>query len=220
MEFTLLWAALTAVAGLWLGNRLLRKSLPESTFDSLLASAVAGLAVGRVVAVISQGINPLTNLSDLLIVRGGVSTIAAPVAAIGTLYLMTGRKLPVLDAAAPVALLGLAGWHMGCVWRGACLGTASQLPWAWAEPASTITRHPVEIYTGVALVIGAWIVHRLPRDPGLRTGIALALASAIRLATEPVRLSIGGGPYLLYAAGTVIGVAVALSALLIKRAST
>ncbi|REK35055.1 MAG: hypothetical protein DWQ20_06450, partial [Actinobacteria bacterium] len=82
MEFTLLWAALTAVAAAWLGTRVWRASLPDSPTERIVSSAAAGLLVGRIAEMIGQGINPITNLSDLLIIRGGVSVPAASVAAI------------------------------------------------------------------------------------------------------------------------------------------
>lgn len=209
MEFTLLWAALTGVAGLWLGVRSWAGDDSDSLFDSLLLAAGVGLLGGRVTAMVAQGLNPVTNFGDLIIVRGGVSTVAATVFAIGTLYLTNGRRISVLDMAAPAALLGLAGWHLGCLWRGACLGTASNLPWAWSEAGSAITRHPVEIYATIGMAVGALLVSRLPMHPGTRAGAALALASAVRLGTEPFRLSITGGPVEWYAVGVVFGLAVA-----------
>lgn len=210
MEFTLLWAALTGVAGLWIGVRFWAGDNSDSLFDNLLLAAGVGLLGGRVTAMAAQGLNPLTNIGDLIIVRGGVSTVAATVFAIGTLYLSSGRKVNVLDRAAPAALLGLAGWHLGCLWRGACLGTASNLPWTWSEAASDITRHPVEIYAAIGIALGALLVSRLQMHPGIRAGTALAVASAVRLGTEPFRLSITGGPVEWYAAGIVLGLAVAV----------
>lgn len=209
MEFTLLWAALTGGAGLWLGVRFWAGDDSDSLFDNLLLAAVVGLLGGRVTAMTAQGLNPVTNIGDLIIVRGGVSTVAATVFSIGAFYLSTGRKISVLDTVAPVALLGLAGWHLGCLWRSACLGTASNLPWAWSESGSDITRHPVEIYAAIAMALGATLVSRLPRHPGMRTGTALGLAAAVRLGTEPFRLSISGGPVEWYVAGIVFGLAVA-----------
>lgn len=209
MEFTLLWAALTGVAGLWLGVRFWARDDSDSLFDDLLLAAGVGLLGGRITAMVAQGLNPVTNIGDLIIVRGGVSTVAATVFAIGAFYLSIGRRIKVLDRAAPPALLGLAGWHLGCLWRGACLGTASNLPWAWSEAGSHITRHPVEVYAAIGIAVGALLVSRLPRHTGVRAGTALAVSAAVRLATEPLRLSITGGPVEWYAVGIVLGLAVA-----------
>jgi prolipoprotein diacylglyceryltransferase len=217
MEFTLLWAALTGVAGLWLGVRFWAGD-SDALFDNLLLSAGVGLLGGRVTAMMAQGLNPLSNIGDLIIVRGGVSTVAATLFAVGTLSLSTGRRVSVLDRGAPAVLLGLAGWHLGCLWRSACLGTASNLPWAWSEAGSAITRHPVEIYAVIGFVLGALLVSRLPMLTGVRTGMALAISAAVRLGTEPFRLSITGGPVEWYAAGALLGLAIsAISAVRQRR---
>ena len=208
MEFTLLWAALTGVTGLWIGVRLWAGDESDSVFDDLLLAAGVGLLGGRVTAMLAQGLNPVANIGDLLIVRGGVSTAAAAVFAVGALFLTTGRQIRILDGAASAALLGLAGWHLGCLWRGACLGTASSLPWAWSEAGSSITRHPVEVYAAVGMLGAAILVSRLPEHVAFRSGAALALAAGIRLASEPFRLSVIGGPVGWYAAGIGVGVAV------------
>lgn len=209
MEFTLLWAALTAVTGIYLGVRFWGRDLAESGLDKLIGAAIAGLIGGRIVAMLIQGTNPVTNLGDFLIVRGGVHTGAATITALVTLYLSTERKPTSLDTLAPAALLGLAGWHLGCVWRGACLGTASNLAWAWAEPGSSISRHPVELYAALGLGLAAWLVSRLGSRLWFRTGVALFLAAGIRLVTEPLRLSLSGGPTLWYLTGMAAGLALA-----------
>jgi prolipoprotein diacylglyceryltransferase len=220
VEFTLLWAALTGVAALWLGVRFWAGGDSDSLFDNLLLAVGVGLLGGRVTAMVGQGLNPVTNIGDLVIVRGGVSTVAATVFAIGPLYLSTGRRISVLDRAAPTALLGLAGWHLGCLWRSACLGTSSNLPWAWSEAGSVITRHPVEIYAAIGMAFGALLVGRLPMDTGVRAGTALAMAAAVRLGTEPFRLSITGGPVEWYALGIVLGLAVAAFSAVRHRSRT
>jgi len=156
---------------------------------------------------ILQGVNPLTNLGDILIVRGGVHTGAATAGAIAT-YLWSAKwKVSYLDATAPAALLGLAGWHAGCLWRGACLGSESTLPWAWAQEGSLITRHPVELYAAIGLILAAWMVSRLPWSILTKAGAALASAAVVRLLTETIRPSLTGGPVGWYIAAIVIGLA-------------
>jgi hypothetical protein len=152
-----------------------------------------------------QGTNPFTHLGDIIIVRGGVHTGAATIGAVVTYLWSVKWRYNHLDATAAAALLGLAGWHAGCVWRGACLGTVSDLPWAWSEPGSAIVRHPVEIYAALALIASAFLVAGLPRRPLVHAGSALALAGLVRLATEPLRPSLTGGPVWWYAAAVVIG---------------
>ncbi|HEX6300042.1 MAG TPA: prolipoprotein diacylglyceryl transferase family protein [Acidimicrobiia bacterium] len=221
MEFTLLWAVLTAVALTWLGLRFWSEDVPEGGFDRLVGAGVAGLLVGRVAAMALQGINPITNPADLIIIRGGVHTGAATIAFIAVLSWSTRSTRHGLDALSPAILLGLAGWHAGCLWRGACLGVPGDLPWAWTLEGSNVTRHPVEIYAAVGLAAAAWLVSRLGWRLWLRAGIALAAAAAIRLLTEPLRPSITGGPTLWYWAGIVGGlVAVATGWMLPRSEAT
>ena len=70
----------------------------------------------------------MTNPADILIVRGGVHTGAATIGAI-VAYLWAIKWRPgYLDATAPAALAGLAGWHGGCLWRGGLSGTGILSP--------------------------------------------------------------------------------------------
>ena len=205
MEFTLLWAALTAALLAWVGLRLWPEHLPEHGFDRLLTAAVSGLFVGRLVAMVTQGINPVLSPGDILILRGGVHTGAATATFLLVLWWGNRRDPLGADAVAAAALLGLAGWHGGCLWRGACLGSASDLPWAWVLDGSTVTRHPVEVYAALALALGAWGVSRLGWRPFLKVGSALAIASLVRLLTEPLRPSLSGGPVAWYLTGAALG---------------
>ena len=205
MEFTLLWAALTAVGAAWLGTRVWPGGLPERPLDELITAAIVGLVAGRLAAMVVQGTNPLTNLSDFLIVRGGVLTPVASLGFIIALWAVNDRSLVRLDAFSPVVMAGLAGWHSGCLWRDACLGAASDVPWAFAGAGSSITRHPVELYAAIGLVLAAFVVSRLPASPGLRASAGLSMASLIRLATEPLRPSLTSAPAVWYAIGVVIG---------------
>ena len=210
MEFSLLWAALTGVGLLWVGTRAWPDGLPDRPADRLIGAAAGGLLLGRLLAMILQGTNPVLHPGDILIVRGGVHAGTATLAAIATYLWSVKGQMRYLDASAAAALLGLAGWHAGCVWRGACLGTATELSWALSIPGSSVTRHPVEIYAAIGLGIAALIVSRLPHRMWLRGGVALASASAVRLATEPLRLTLTGGPVAWYVAGLVVGAAIAV----------
>lgn len=209
MELTLLWAAVTAGVLAWLGLRIWPERVPADGFDRLLAAALIGLAAGRLATMVSRGVNPITNLGDFIIIRGGVHTGVAALAFLTHLVWTTRSRLEGVDALAPAALLGLAGWHGGCVWRGSCLGTQSDLPWAWALEASDITRHPVELYAVIGLIVGAFIVSRLSWRLWVRVGTALAIAAGVRLLTEPLRPSITGGPVYWYLAAIVVGLAAA-----------
>ncbi len=208
MEFTLLFAALTAIGSGWVTTRLTIDQPDRSPVgDLLMGAGFAGLVTGRLASMLIDGVNPLTNPAGILIIRAGVDTGFATLGALGY-ALWTTRLAPrLLDLAAAPALAALAGWHGGCLWRGTCLGTPTDLPWGWSQTGSGVTRHPVEIYTAIALVIAALIIHRLPRRPFLPAGAALFAAATIRLVTEPLRPKLGQGPIWWYVAGVAIGVA-------------
>jgi prolipoprotein diacylglyceryltransferase len=213
MEFTLLFAVLTAVAFLWASSRLFARRLTEipHAVDTLIGVASIGLFAGRIGAMILDGVNPITNPFQIILVRAGVDTAIAATAAVMALLWTTRARIPGwIDALAPMAVAGVAGWHGGCVWRGTCLGAASDLPWAFALPGSSVTRHPVEIYAALAMLTWALIVNRLPMRPWLPTGAAVAGLALVRLATEPVRPSLDGGPVWFYGFALVAGVGLGL----------
>lgn len=207
MELTLLANALTAAAAGWVVNRIIRPPLENAT-DALLGAAAVGLLVGRLAAMIEAGVNPVLRPGDILVVRGGVSTGFAALGALAALVWTYRTQLPdAVDQLAAAALAGLAGWHGGCVWRDTCLGTTTDLPWAMTAPGSTAGRHPVEIYTAVLLVTAAWVVYRMRAHPGVASGLGLSLTGAIRLGTDPLRLSIVGGPTAWYLTAIIAGIA-------------
>jgi prolipoprotein diacylglyceryltransferase len=162
---------------------------------------------------IRGGVNPVAHPGDLLLVRAGVDTVGATVAALLTTAWLARTDLrEQLDGLAPAALSGLAGWHAGCLFRDACLGTPSSLPWAWAQPGSEITRHPVELYAAGLMAVSAWMLFRLRLRypaPGLVAALALTAAGAARLITEPLRPSLFAGPVWWYAAAVAIGLLIA-----------
>ncbi len=218
MEFTLLGSAAIAVACVyavlwWEAKRGNVLECSRSLWDIALTAAVVGVFAGRIAAMIGDGVNPITNPADLLIVRAGVATGWASLAALATAAWLGRKELwPVLDGLAAASLAGLAGWHAGCLTRDACLGTPSDLPWAMTQPGSTVSRHPVELYAALALAVAAvalaaWRTRSLP-PPGVPAAVALAVAGAIRMATEPLRPSLGPGPVGWYVAAIVAGVAI------------
>ncbi|MBT8215019.1 MAG: prolipoprotein diacylglyceryl transferase, partial [Acidimicrobiia bacterium] len=201
----------------WEGPRGNAVECDRDVFEMAMTAAIAGLAIGRVWAMVANGTNPLTNPADLLIVRSGVATGPAALGAIGVYAWLARRNLWwLIDGVAAAALAGLAGWHAGCLTRDACLGTATDLPWAMQQPGSTVGRHPVELYAaiGLALAAGAiaWLKTTTRRPaPGALAGAALAIAAAIQLATEPLRPGLGTGPVWWYVVGIVTGLAVVLA---------
>lgn len=217
MEFTLLWAAASGVAmALVMATFEKRSGLIPAEIgnlsDLILGAAVTGLITGRLASMFLTGTNPLTHPGDILIVRSGVDTGFASLGALTFVSLTSRRCLAAtFDAVGPAALAGLAGWHAGCLYRGACLGTVSSMPWAVAQQGSTVTRHPVEIYAALLFLAAAlallWWLRRRAGSVGMIGASALGLAGAIRLATEPLRPSLGPGPIGWYLAAITIGVA-------------
>ena len=213
MEFTLLGAAALGAAGLygglyWEGQG---TGAGRDLWDTALIAVLAGLTVGRLAAMVLAGTNPIARPADIIVVRGGVDTVWASGTALVMLALLARREvLLVADALAAAALAGLAGWHAGCLLRDACLGTPSDLPWAFAVGGSDITRHPVELYTAGLLVLGAAVIiawRRLrPPAAGVLAALALATAAAARWATEPLRPSFSLSLVPWYAAATAAAV--------------
>ena len=227
MQFDLLGAAAFAVFGFWLMLRWEAKrgnaaGCAVSLWDVGLMSGMSGLVIGRLVAMVAAGINPLTDPFQIILVRSGVSTVGATLGALAVFAWMARKSLiETADAIAPAALIGLAGWHAGCLATGSCLGTESSLPWATALPGSTVTRHPVELYAAGALLLAGialalWKQYGRP-PMGSVAGLALLAASLTRLATEPLRISLAGGPIYLYLAGAVAGTTLLIWSLLNAR---
>ncbi len=178
--------------------------------EVLLTAAVVGLFAGRLASMIGSGINPLTSPFDILIVRGGVATGPAALAALATVAAMArGEVTAVADSIAVASLAALGGWQLGCLPREACLGTPTELPWAMTQPGSTIGRHPVELYaTAIYFVaaVGLAVLRKRRLPSGLAMAAALLVAAGARLVTEPLRPSLSGGPIWWYVAGVLLGV--------------
>ena len=210
MEFTLLFAAAIAVAAgqialRWEAARGNAAECSADLWDLLLAGLVAGLFIGRLAAMVGTGVNPLTSLGDILIIRGGVATGPATLAGLATVAVLARTEIvAVLDGLAVAALATLGGWHLGCLARDACVGTPSDLPWAMTQAGSEVSRHPVELYAALMFLAAAVVLARI-RKRGLRPGTAasasLLIAATGRLITEPVRVSLSGGPVWWYGLG-------------------
>ena len=217
MEFTLLGAAAIAGASAygmlwWEAKRGNAVRCAGNLWETAMVSVVVGIFIGRIVTMLIDGVNPIAHPMDVMLVRSGVSTVGA---SLGTavVFLWQSRKEPtaMADGISAAALAGLAGWSAGCLVRGTCLGTASDLPWAIAQEGSTVTRHPVAIYAALLLAIAAialawWKAYRRPAA-GMPASLAIVAAATVRLATEPMQPSLSGGPAWFYSAALVVGLA-------------
>ncbi|NNC42265.1 MAG: hypothetical protein HKO03_03360 [Acidimicrobiia bacterium] len=210
MEFTLLGSVLVALfalyAGLWLMGRRDPTFCVRDVWDLALAGAISGLIVGRVVAMVKGGVNPITHPGDFILVRAGVDTVGASVGALAAVAFLQRDRLPgLLDQLAPAALFGLGGWHAGCLVRSTCLGAPSDLPWTWSVEGSSITRHPVEIYAALAFGLAGWFVFRWRNKPWLAVSLGLSLAGLIRLAVFPIQPSLSSAVVWWYLSAAVVG---------------
>jgi len=215
MEFTLLGAAAISAGAAyamlwWEAKRGNAARCAGNLWETALVSVVVGIFIGRIVTMLIDGVNPVAHPMDIMLVRSGVSTVGASLGTVGV-FLWQSRKEPIAmaDGISAAALAGLAGWHAGCLVRGTCLGTASDLPWALAQEGSTITRHPVGIYAALLLAVAAialawWKAYRRPKA-GMPASLAVVVAATVRLATEPYQPSLSGGPVWFYSAALVVG---------------
>ncbi len=207
--------------------------VPENRlWDSALAAVLGGVLVGRLMAMVTAGVNPLTNPMDVVAVRGGVATGWAALGTLLTLAWVARRDpVPTFDGLSVATLVGLAGWHASCMIRGSCAGTVTDAPWAISVPGSEVLRHPVELYAAVGFLVAAAaltvVIRRRASDAAVPpaalvtrrvpAGLALAAAGGIRLGTEPYRLSLSGGPTGWYLAAIVVGAVVVVAALVRNR---
>ncbi len=142
MEFTLLAAAAVAGAAAyvmlwWEAKHGNAARCTGNLWEIGLVSTVAGIFIGRIVAMLIDGVNPIAHPMDVILVRSGVSTVGASLGAAAVFVLQARRStITMADGISAAALAGLAGWHAGCLVRGTCLGTASDLPWAIAQAGS------------------------------------------------------------------------------------
>jgi prolipoprotein diacylglyceryltransferase len=227
MEFTLLAAAAFGIGGFWLMLRWEAKrgnaaGCSLDLWDAGLTSVAVGLLAGRLIAMAQVGINPFTDPAQIILVRSGVSTAGASIAAL-LMFAFLARKslLESADAIGPSVLAGLAGWHAGSIVTGSWLGTVSDLPWAQTAQGSAITRHPVELYAAALYLVAAFATatwKQKGRPPlGAPAGLSLATAGGVMLLTEPMRISLTGGPIWLYATSVAAGLALTLWSLLRNR---
>lgn len=215
MEFTLLAAAAiagaSAYAMLWWEARHGNAArCTGNLWEIGVASVVAGIFIGRIVAMLIDGVNPFAHPTDVILVRSGVSTVGASLGALAVFGWLSRREpIAMADGISAAALAGLAGWQAGCVVRDSCLGTASDLPWAVAQAGSTVTRHPVGIYAtlmlaAAAIALALWKAYQRP-PAGSPAMVAVIAAATTRLALEPLQPSISGGPVWFYGVALVVG---------------
>ena len=211
MDLTLLLRAAGAMTagGLWLWMTRSRRPPHYATpFGDLMGAVLMGLAVGRLVYLLGERVDILVQPLDFLMVRGGISPVAAGLGAVGYLaWTCRSDLLPRTDYLAPAVLWGVAVWEAGCWWQGACLGSVSQLWWTMALPGSDLTRHPVGMYAALLLAAGALILGwRTWPWRGAATWAALGWVSGVRLLTPLWSVEAWSGRSWWYLFGFLAGV--------------
>lgn len=175
-------------------RELVRKQLDSQLASSVVfASALGGIIGAKLYAAFEDGsfsVNELFSTSGLVWYGGMIGGAAA---AFFVLHRSTSPTLPVLDAFAPLFLLGYGIGRIGCFFAGdGDYGRPSDLPWAMAFPNGTVPTikrvHPTPLYeTGMSL-IGFGLLWRLRKQkemiPGWMTGGYLILAGVERFLAE------------------------------------
>ncbi len=150
MEFSLLGAALVGVAAVygvisWEARRGSAAECTRDVWDTALVASLAGLAIGRLAAMIIAGTNPLARPADVIVVRGGVDTVWASAAALATMAALTRRQVLIMADAlgrrrwraspggTPDAWSGTGAWGRRATCRGHMPWTAASSP---ATPSS------------------------------------------------------------------------------------
>lgn len=180
-------------------RELARKQLdPQLASSVVFASAVGGIIGAKLYAAFEDGsfsVNELFSTSGLVWYGGMMGGAAA---AFFVLHRSTSPTLPVLDAFAPLFLLGHGIGRIGCFLAGdGDYGGPSDLPWAMAFPNGTVPIdvpvHPTPLYETGMLFIGFGLLWRLRKrkeqTPGWLTGGYLILAGGERFIAEFWRLN-------------------------------
>jgi len=207
--FAIRWYALSYIAGLLLGWRLMRRMAlrpPEAAtledVDDFLVWATIGVVVGgRLGYVLFYNAayyvdNPLAILA---VWQGGMSFHGG---LLGVLAAGVGfcrkRKIPMLpfaDRLACVTPVGLFFGRIANFINGELFGRVADVPWAVVFPrGGPQPRHPSQIYEAlgegaVLFAVLMWLARdeRLRRRPGLLTGVFLAGYGIVRAVGELFR---------------------------------
>ena len=180
-------------------RELARKQLDSQLASSIVfASAVGGIIGAKLYAAFEDGSFSVSELFSTsgLVWYGGM--IGGAAAAFFVLHRSSSPTLPVLDAFAPLFLLGYGIGRIGCFLAGdGDYGGLSDLPWAMAFPNGTVPIdvpvHPTPLYeTGMSLIgFGLLWTFRKGKEmtPGWMTGGYLILAGVERFLAEFWRIN-------------------------------
>lgn len=166
--------------------------------DVAVVPGLAGLAVGRLAAVLLDDRRSLDRLSNLLIVRSGVEfwpgVAAAAVVVACAARRQQVRPMTRLVDVAPLAMVGYAAYEAACVFRDGCYGPPSAV--GLRPDGVTATMLPVGVLAAVGVVVGAAIVRTMARRGVANIEIvlsAIAVVAGVRAAASVWLPHIGDG---------------------------
>lgn len=144
-----------------------RQQLDSEAFETLfLWTFLGGLAGGRLIYV-ALNFHLYSNLIDMLkIWQGGLVSYGGLLGgALAAWLYIRFRQLAFwvyADRLAPFVFLGWAFGRLGDFLSGQLVGIPSNLPWA-VQTAGDVSRHPVQVYATLLLLVLFWIVRGLQR---------------------------------------------------------
>lgn len=214
---------LTIVAVIAVIGVLARTARPDTVassdvFDAVAPAALAGLAVGRIVAMALDDPSALTRLRDVLLIRGGVE-LWPGVAAGAFVLALSARRAGVdvvrrLADLAPYALAAYAVYEALCLVRDGCFGPRTSIG---LRPGGLGTaQFPVGVAVGVAVGLLAVAVRRDASRRPLRALLLAAGGVALVRAVASFWLpKIGSGPTRQHVESMLVAGGVALASLVV-----
>lgn len=146
--------------------------------DPLITAGLIGLVGGRIIALTLDDPASLGRLRDIMIIRGGVEFW--PGLAVGALaFLFFTRREPAsasarLSVAAPLFLMGYAGYEAMCIARDGCFGPPAAfglVPVGFAGPV-----FPVGLVVALVTVVGGLVIRTQRPQVGSASLALLILA--------------------------------------------
>ncbi|MEL7155217.1 MAG: prolipoprotein diacylglyceryl transferase family protein [Actinomycetota bacterium] len=155
----------------------------DASFADLAAlPALAGLIVGRLVAVAFESPSAFGRVGDLLIIRSGVDFWPGALTAVLIIGVEARRRgvgaVERLAALAPLALLGYAAYEACCLFRDGCFGPVA--PLGLRPPGVATAMVPVGL--GVAIVVAALAVVLRSRQERGATATEIVLGAVAGVA--------------------------------------
>jgi hypothetical protein len=210
----LLASALAVALVCWGLPRVARGPRPPLPVDPLLLSAIAGLLIGRLVAVAVEDPAALGAVRDVFVIRGGVAFWPGLAGGAAT-YAYLGRGSGTspwlrLSAAAPAVVAGYGTYEAMCVARDGCFGPAV---WFGLTPPGLLA--PVlPVGWVIAVLALGWAVRhqrRIPHPTDLLSAVLfLAVVRSVASFHLPRVGSALSSPHVQSLAVLVGGLAVAL----------